>query len=178
MKKLTSILLVMVLILGLLGVALAEAGSSANHTVSIVIQAIDEITVTSGPTLTFNAGTIKASGGGDYVVGSDAFQITDTSTTYSVTTNSDANKKITAHIDAALTAAGLQLYVTLASASGVSSNEVEITSVVVAAPATVVTGLLKEADVDQTITYRAVATVETPLATYSPLVTYTITDQS
>ena len=153
------------------------AAETATQTVTMGVTAIDMITATAGPTLTFNPANIEASGGGAYVVGTSSFQITDATTTYSVTTNSASNKKITAHLDSALTAAGLALNVGLASASGATLGEVAITSVVAASPADVVTGLLQEADANQVITYRAVATVATPIANYTPQVTFTLTDQ-
>lgn len=178
MKKRLSTIMAIAATLSMLFIAgPVMAAETADQTVALQVTAIDMITATAGPTLIFNPANIEASGGGAYVVGSDAFQITDATTTYSVTTNSASNKKITAHLDTALAATGLALNVALASASGVTSAEVAITTVVALTPVDVVTGLLQEADADQVITYRAVATVETPVATYSPVVTFTLTDQ-
>ena len=170
--ELLAILMAVGLCLGLTG--LAMAADNADQTVTMSITAIDEVTVESGPTLTFNAANIDASGGGAYVVGSDAFQITDATTHYSVTTNSATDKKITAALDANLSATGLQLFASLASASGVSGGEKDLSSSFTTAQ-DIVTGLSQEADADQVITYRAVATVATPVASYTPVVTYTIT---
>ncbi len=178
MRKRLSTIMAIVAALSMLFIAgPVLAGNTANQTVTMAVSAIDEMTATTGPALTFNAANIQASGGGAYVVGSDAFQITDATTTYSVTTNSASNKKITAHLDSAITATGLALNVALASASGSGGTEVAITSVVADSPVDVVTGLLQEADADQVITYRAVATVATPIANYTPTVTFTLTDQ-
>lgn len=178
MRKRLSTIMAIVAVLGMLFIAgPVMAAGTAGQTVTMGVTAIDEITVSGPVTFEFNAGSIVAEGGGTYVVGSDAFQITDVTTTYSVTTNSASNKKITAHLDTALTATGLALHVALATVDGVTVGEVNITSVVVASPVDVVTGLLQEADADQVITYRAVATVETPIANYAPVVTFTLTDQ-
>jgi len=179
MRKRLSTIMAIVAVLGMLFIAgPVMAAGTAGQTVTMGVTAIDEITVSGPVTFEFNAGSIVAQGGGTYVVGSDAFQITDVTTTYSVTTNSASNKKITAHLDTALTATGLALHVALATVDGVTvGDEVNITSVVAGSPVDVVTGLLQEADADQVITYRAVATVETPIANYAPVVTFTLTDQ-
>ena len=178
MRKRLSTIMAIVAVLGMLFIAgPVMAAGTAGQTVTMGVTAIDEITVSGPVTFEFNAGSIVAEGGGTYVVGSDAFQITDVTTTYSVTTNSASNKKITAHLDTALTATGLALHVALATVDGVTVGEVNITSVVAGSPVDVVTGLLQEADADQVITYRAVATVETPIANYAPVVTFTLTDQ-
>jgi hypothetical protein len=180
MRKRLSTIMAIVVALSMLFIAgPVMAAETASQTVTIQVTAIDMITVTSGPTLTFNAANIEVAGTGQtasYVVGVDSFQITDANTTYSVTTNSASEKKITAHIDSALTATGLQLNIELDTSSGVSSGEKDISSALSGSAQNVVTGLIQEADAGETITYRAVATVETPITSYTPEVTLTITD--
>ena len=170
MKRLLMAFAVMALILG--PVRTVVAATTATASVTIDVQAIDEISVSANPgTLTINATTASVA------AGASSFTVTDTGTNYSVTTNSAVNKKITAHLDSAITQTGLQLFVTLASTSGVSSGETEVTSVVAAAPTTVVTGLLQEADSAQTITYKATATVATPIGSVTKTITLTVINQ-
>ena len=172
MKKLMMGLASLALGFGLVGTALAA--NSDNHTVTIDVQAIDELAITGGNvTLTINAA--NATG---FAAGDSSFSVSNTATSYGVTTNSAANKKITAQTSAAYTETGMQLFITLASASGVGGGtEVEITSANATA-VDMITGLLQEADSSQTITYRAVATLATPIATSSAkTVTLTLVTQ-
>ncbi len=176
MKKLLVSVLALGICLGLTGIVMASG--SADQSTQLDVGAINELSVDGAVSMVFNATNIEASGGGAYVIGSAAFQVTDTNGTYSVTTNSATAKKITAEIDADLTATGLVLYVTLASASGTSAGELDISDSATTA-ADVVTALTNCADAAQQITYRAVATVETPVdSTYDPTITYTIVDSA
>ena len=171
MKVLKRILLVAALVAGLTSVALAA--TTADTSVDIVIQAIDEIAATGTPSLTINATTASVT------AGDSLFTVTDnTSCTYGVTTNSAVAKKITAHLNSAITETAVNLYITLASASGVSGGEITITSVVAASPASVVTGLLQEADSAQVITYKATAGVTAPIGTVTKTVTLTIINEA
>lgn len=171
MKTLAKMLLVAVLVAGLTSVAVA--GSTDDMSVSIVVEAIDEIAATGTPSLTINAGTATA-----FAAGDSLFTVTDAlSCTYGVTTNSAASKKITAHLNSAITETLVKLYITLASASGVSDGETEITSVVSASPASVVTGLLQEADSAQVITYKTTAEVTSPIGTVNKTVTLTLINE-
>ncbi|CAG36689.1 unknown protein [Desulfotalea psychrophila LSv54] len=158
----------------------AMASNTDDQAVTLDVQAIEELELSAAVILTFNATNLEAFEGprvsGDYVIGKDDFQITDANSTYSVTTNSPDSQKITAYLDTAITAADLKLYVALASESVTSEGEVELTSVVTAGPATLVTGLKQIADFEQVITYRATATVATPVAPITPVVTFTLID--
>ena len=154
-------------------VASAMAGNTATQAVTIDVQAINELAVSGAPgTLTINATTASVT------AGDSTFTVTNNATTYGVTTNAplgtSSTRKITAHLDSAITEAALSLFVTLASASGVSAGEVNITSVVSAAPADVVTGLAQEADSAQTITYKATAGLTTPIGSVTKTVTLTL----
>lgn len=173
MKKLIVVLLAVVaLTFGLVGTAMA--GDTATNDVSIVVQAIDEISVTGSASLTINASTATG-----FAAGDSLFTVTDNSNvTYGVTTNSAVAKKITAHLNTAITETLVKLYITLASASGVSDGETEITSVVAASPASVVTGLLQEADSSQVLTYKATAEVTSPIGTVNKTVTLTLINEA
>ena len=172
MKVLTKMLLVVLLVIGLTNVAVA--GTTDDKSVSIVVQAIDEIASTGTPSLTINATTATG-----FTAGDSLFTVTDASScTYGVTTNSAVAKKITAHLNTAITETAVNLYITLASASGVSGGETNITSVVAASPASVVTGLLKEADSAQVLTYKATAGVTAPIGTVTKTVTLTLINEA
>ena len=170
MRKLFVILMAVGICLGLTGMAVA--GDSDTTSVSIIVQAIDEIAATGTPSLTINATTASVT------AGDSLFTVTDAANcTYGVTTNSAVAKKITAHLDTAITETAVNLYITLASASGVSGGETIITSVVAAAPASVVTGLLQEADSAQVVTYKATAGVTAPIGTVTKTVTLTLINE-
>ncbi len=165
--KLTIGLVVLALSLGLAGTAMA--GNTATQGVTIDVQLIDELSASGAPgTLTINATTAGVS------AGASSFTVTNAATTYSVTTNATSTRKITAHLDSAMSTAGLSLFITGASASGVSAGEVNITSAIAAAPLNVVTGLAQEADSAQTITYKATAGLTTPIGSVTRTVTLTL----
>jgi len=179
MKKRLSTIIAIVAALGMLFIAgPVIAADNASQTVTMTVSAINEIAVSGSPALTFNADNIKTVTAGavgtDYVVGTDDFQVTDATATYSVTTNSADAKKITASLDSDLAAVGLELYATLASTTGTSATEQDISDASTT-PVDLVTALSNAGDIGEGITYRAVATVFTPVAAYTPEVTLTIT---
>jgi len=172
MKALTKMLLVALLVVGLTNVAVA--GTTDDKAITITVGTIAEISSTGTPTLTIDATTATG-----FAAGDSLFTVTDAdSCTYGVTNNSPTSKKITAHLDAAITETLVKLYITLASASGVGGTETEITSVVIAAPASVVTGLAQEADSAQVITYKATAEVTSPIGAINKTVTLTLIDEA
>lgn len=168
MKQLRIGFAVLALSLGLAGTAMA--GNTATQSTSIDVQAIDEISVSGTPgTLTINATTASVT------AGASSFTVTNSSTTYSVTTNATSTRKITAHLDSAITTTGLSLFLTAASTAGVSSGEINITSAISSAPLTIVTGLAQESDSSRTLTYKATAGLTTPIGTVTKTVTLTLT---
>lgn len=145
--------------------AAAYAADSATQTVTFEVQAINEISVSGNPgPLVVNATTA----GGALVAA------TDSSTTYSVSTN-DTGKKITAGIDAAMPT-GTTLAVKLASSKATSAGEADISAATTGAEVDVVTGLSKCTDSAQTITYTFSATAAAGVVSGSKTVTFTIVD--
>lgn len=145
--------------------AAAYAADSATQTVTFEVQAINEISVSGNPgPLVVNAATA----GGALVAA------TDSSTTYSVTTN-DTGKKITAGIDAAMPT-GTTLAVELASSEATSAGEADISAATAGAEVDVVTGLSTCTDSGQTITYTFSATAAAGVVSGSKTVTFTIVD--
>ncbi len=101
---------------GLLTAAMAatsvpvRAGNTASQTVTFQVQAITEISVSGNPgALVINSAT----------AGSDPNSVSDSSTTYALTTNEN-NRKITAAIDSPMPA-GTTLKITLAAPPGATS---------------------------------------------------------
>jgi len=145
--------------------AAAYAADSANQTVTFEVQAINDITVSdSSVNLVINSVT----------AGGALEPATDSSTTYSVTTNEEG-KKITAGIDTVMPT-GTALSVELASSKATSAGEVDISNATTGAEVDVVTGLSKCTDSAQTITYTFSATPEAGTVSGTKTVTFTITD--
>ena len=148
--------------------ALALASGSAlcantdSQTVNFSILAINEIDVAAGPVnLTVNTAT----------AGSQPAAATAPSS-YSITTNADADsKKITADLDAAMPA-GVTLQVTVAAPSGGSTSAGTVTLTTSAVD--VVTGIEAVAASGVAINYTLSATVAAAPVTNSRVVTFTI----
>lgn len=148
--------------------ALALASGSAlcadtdSQTVNFSIQAINEIDVAAGPVnLTVNTAT----------AGSQPAAATAPSS-YSITTNADADsKKITADLDAAMPA-GVTLQVNVAAPSGGSTSAGTVTLTTSAVD--VVTGIEAVAASGVAINYTLSATVAAVPVTNSRVVTFTI----
>jgi cytoskeletal protein RodZ len=160
MKKGLIYLLVLGFILGLSGLAMA---GTATQTVTIVVSAINAISVSGPPgTLTVNAAT----------AGSQPTPVSDNTTTYNITTNavSGSPVKITGVLSAALPT-GLTLTINLAAPStGTSLGAVALS----ATPASLVTGIYQDINSSLMITYTASATVAAPIGTTSETVTLTL----
>ena len=146
MKKLAATLCVLALVVSWGGIALAA--DNASQTVTYSVSAINEISV-SGDPASLDITTATA--------GSDPNQVTDSSTTYSISTNG-TDKKITAELDTDV-AAGLTLEINLADPDGggsaTSAGDVTLTSSA-ADCVTSITGLAASA---KTITYKFSATM-------------------
>jgi len=138
-------LLVLTLAGGLLVLpSLAFAGSSATQTVTYQVQAINEVSASGNPA----ALVVSAA-----MAGSQPGEVTNTATTYAITTNE--TKKITAAIDTAMPA-NVTLKINLTAPTGGSSaGDVTLTAVA----ADVVTGVSQVAESGKTITYKLSATV-------------------
>lgn len=154
----------MVLVLGIFGASsLVMGANTATQTVTLEVQAIDEISVSGNP------GPLVVS---TATAGSQPDQVTDTSTTYSITTNG-TNKKITGAIDTAVPA-GVTLQVNLAAPTGATSLN-DVTLSITAAD--LVTGISQVAESALTVTYKLSATVTAGvIVSTSKTVTFTIAD--
>jgi hypothetical protein len=137
---------------------LASAADTATQDVDITVQTVNEISVGSTVTLTVNSATAGGNPTGT------------ASSTYSITTNSAASKKITAQLAGALTS-GLSLSANLqAPSTGVSAGAVTLSTTASDA----VTSIEAVAATGLTIGYSATATVAVAPNTYAADVTYTI----
>jgi len=163
-KKLSALIMMMALLFGLCGIA--QAANTANQTVLYQVTDINAISVSGNPgTLIMNAATAGAL--------PDA--VSDSSTSYSVTTNG-TTKKITAKIDSAMpTDLALKVFLTAPNVSGASA----IGAVLTTAEADVVTGIGPVVASDLTIRYELHPAGTTPPTPTSgtKTVTFTLTDQ-
>jgi hypothetical protein len=136
----------------------AQIGTSV---VTFNFQAIDELTVIGTPSLTINSA----------VAGEQPQPVTDTSSTYSVSTNG-TNKRITAVIDKLMPAyTTLEIQLT-APGSGTSTGYKTLSTTA----ADVVTGISHIASSNRMITYRFSATTSAGVLTDSCTVTLTLSD--
>ena len=118
MRKLFAIILGVGLCLGFTGMAMA--GDNDNQTVGYEVSAINELAVSGNP------GAMNVSAA---TAGSQPDAVTDTSTSFAITTNTATDgKKITAVLDTAMPA-NTTLKITLAAPSGgTSSGEITLTA--------------------------------------------------
>lgn len=140
--------------------------ASTSQSVTLTVSPIARISVSGDPgAMTISTGT----------AGSDNLAYAgDSATTYSITHNSNSNLRITAAIDAALSA-GYSLSLRLASTRGSSAGFVDISSATSAVD--VVTGIARGADAGEIITYRFNALASSgAMAATTRTVTLTITN--
>jgi len=138
-----------------------EGADSDNQTVTFTVQTINEFALSGNPgPLTIDSAT----------AGSDPTDATDSSTTYSITTN-DTNKTITGSVDSAMPS-GMTLSVELAAPTGATSlGAVSLTTT----PQNLVTGIANLAESNLGITYTLSATAAaTPEGPSNRTVTLTI----
>jgi hypothetical protein len=140
----------------------AHAADTATQEVDITVQAVNEISLGTTVALTVNSAAAGVNPTGI------------ASSTYSITTNSTASKKITAQLAAAPTA-GLALSVNLQAPSTGTSTGATLLGV---APTDVVHSIEAVAATGLTISYSATATVAVAPTSYSADVTYTIVNDS
>ena len=151
MQKKIGLILLIGLLLSLSGIG--WAGNAANQTVTFQVNAINEISVSGNPaSLVVNTAT----------AGSDPDQVSDSSTSYNITTNG-STKKITGQIDTTMpTATALTVNLT-APTGGTSQGDVSLS----ATPANLVTGITKKKGSNLSITYKFSATVDAGIITSS-----------
>ena len=145
MRKLFAIMLGVGLCLGFTGMAMA--GDNDNQTVGYEVSAINELAVSGNP------GAMNVSAA---TAGSQPDAVTDTSTSFAITTNTATDgKKITAVLDTAMPA-NTTLKITLAAPSGgTSAGEITLT----ASAQDVVTAIDGVASSGHQISYELDATV-------------------
>ena len=143
MKARRTALVVFVLVLAAIGTS--YAANTDNQTVTLQVDAINEIAVSADPgALIVNTAT----------AGAQPDTATDNSTDYDITTN-ESNRKITGVLDAAVPA-NTELYIFLAAPTGgTSAGDVLLTT----SAADLVTGITTLAESNHTITYKFYASV-------------------
>jgi hypothetical protein len=166
MKK--SIVILSAVILTFAVVENAMAQGTANQTVSLAVNAVYKIATSGNPgAMTITTGT----------AGTDALtSVSDNSTQYSITQNVAGTVKITANLDAVLSA-GYKLEMNLASTKGASQGTVDVSNTTPGSALNVVTGIAMGADATQVITYTFGANASAgQLASTNKVVTLTLTN--
>ena len=146
----------------------AAAQANATQTVSLAVSAVYKISTNGNPgALTISDGT----------AGTNALTtVSDNSTKYSITQNVAGTVKVTANLDAAMSA-GYTLQLNLASVKGTSAGTVDISGTTPGAALNVVSGIAMGADANQTITYTFGANASAgTLASTNKVVTLTLTN--
>lgn len=161
--KHVRMLVVAALTAGFAQAAVAQS-STATQTVTFSVTDVNTIAVSGDP--------------GALSVGAGGTAATDNSTTYDVTTNSTAAKKITGYIDSAMPT-GTTLSVNLADPDGTgaatSAGTVALTATSAATAQDLVTGITQLSATGKTITYTLAADVTASAASnLSRTVTFTI----
>jgi hypothetical protein len=137
---------------------------TANHVVTLNVNAVRLLSVSGTPTLTIAAGTVGSN---------DLTTVTDNSSTYSLTQNASATAKVTAALNTAL-GVGYKLQINAAnSTGGVSQGTLDISD---ATAKTVLLGLPKGAYSAQVITYTFDAKASSGTFTGTKTMTLTLSD--
>ncbi len=166
MKKILTFVGAAVLSLALVQEATAQATATQN--LSLAVNAVYKISTSGNPgALTITTGT----------AGTNALTtVSDASTNYSITQNYASTVKITANLDAALSA-GYTLQLNLASTKGTSAGNVDISATTPSSAANVVTNIAMGADANQGITYTFGANASAgTLSSTAKVVTLTLTN--
>ena len=166
MKK--SLVIFAVAVLSLVLVQSSFAQGTATQTVNLAVNTVYKISASGNPgALTVTTGT----------AGTDALtEVSDASTTYSITQNYGNTVKITAYLDAALSA-GYTLKLNLASSKGTSAGDVDISNATSGSAVDIVTAIGMGADANQTVTYKFGANASAgTLSSTSKTVTLTLTN--
>ena len=165
-KRLSTIMAILVALSMVFIAGPVMAGDKAIQTVSFVVGAINDISVSGDP------GTMFVSAA---IAGSEPEEVSDASTTYSITsTASTDNKKITASINTPMPN-GVTLKINLDAPTGAtSSGDVDISNATNSVD--VVTAIDSIAESGKTITYKLGATVAAGVVSDSKTVTLTIAD--
>ena len=166
MKQSTAILVMAALSTMFVQSVFAQATATQNVTLSV--GTVYKIATSGNPApMTITTGT----------AGVDALtSVSDNSTTYSITQNFGNTVKITANLDAALSA-GYTLSLNMASTQGTSAGSVDISNATAGSAVDVVTAIQRGADAGQAITYTFSANASAgTLASTAKVVTLTLTN--
>ena len=142
--------------------------ANATQNLTLAVNSVYKIATSGNPgALTISTGT----------AGTDALtSVSDNSTTYIITQNFANTVKITANLDAALTA-GYTLQLSLASSKGTSAGLVDISNATSGSALNVVTAIAKGADAGQAIGYTFSANASAGVLTSTAkVVTLTLTN--
>lgn len=156
MKIARALSLASLIVFGAAPVVRAQTLDAASQTVTLNVQAVDDITISGNFTIT---------------VSTIGLQAANTTASYTVSTNSTAARTITGEIDALPT--GVTLNISLADPDGggaAVSSAVNLSST----PQNLVTGLASTTSGSKTITYTVTTTAATPAASTGVLVTLTL----
>lgn len=166
MKK--SLLTLALAGLSILIVGNAFAQTNATQNVTLTVNTVYKISTSGNPSsMTVTTGT----------AGTDALSsVSDNSTTYSITQNYGNTVKLTANLDAALSA-GYTLQLNMASSKGSSAGTVDISNATSGSAMNVVTAVNRGADAGQMITYTFSALASAGmLSSTNKTVTFTLTN--
>ena len=134
----------------------AQTLDAASQTVTLNVQAVDDINVSGNFTITISTIGLQAA---------------NTTATYDVSTNSSSARTITAEVDALPT--GVTLNILLADPDG-GGAAVSTAKDLSTTPQNVVTGLANTSSGSKTITYTVTTTAATPVASTGVVVTLTL----
>jgi len=165
MKKFFAVLAVAALSMIIVESSFAQ---TATQNVTLAVNTVYKIAASGNPgPLTITTGT----------AGVDALtSVSDASTSYSITQNFGNTVKVTAHLDAALSA-GYLLNLNLASTKGTSAGTVDISNATSGSAVDVVTNIARGADAGQIITYTFSANASAgTLSSTTKVVTLTLTN--
>ncbi len=166
MKKFFAVIAIAVLSTMIVEISFAQGTATQN--VTLAVNTVYKIATSGNPgALTITTGT----------AGVDALtSVSDNSTSYSITQNFGNTVKVTAHLDAALSA-GYSLLMNLASTKGTSAGTVDVSNATSGSAVNVVTNIARGADAGQAITYTFSANASAgTLASTSKTVTLTLTN--
>ena len=146
------------------GLQFTLAQGTVSQSVTLQVQAVTKIAVSGNP------GALVIS---DAVAGSDLTSVSDNTTSYNITTNTD-NMKIVASINSPMPV-GTRLLLQLGSNRGLSIGSIDMSNAI--SPVDLVTGISKGSDLNQTISYVFAANADTPaIPSDSRVITLTLTN--
>ena len=168
MKRRIKWSLAIILIFIFINTCIVSGSDTTTQDISITVEAINEISVSSGTVdLVINSTNANVS------AGENLFSVSDSSTTMSYTTN-ESSKKISASLDAEFTDIVLKINVSPNNNTSVTTHGDVILSII---PTDVLSGINNASDTDMITTYTAeVQPTASPNTGGQHTVTFTLTD--